>query len=98
MDRKDPSRAHATLSNAKFNKQQLLPLLEDIVLLHKYINEKTVETMNSDSLTVKEIYRQLTEVCLTGLILFNRKQSDEAQRITKNNYNSILNSSEVYSK
>jgi hypothetical protein len=40
----------------------------------------------------KDIYRDMAEVCLTQVILFNRKRSREVQRITLEDYEHIMDS------
>ncbi|KAJ8311177.1 hypothetical protein KUTeg_011278 [Tegillarca granosa] len=88
------SKAHSTLNMAKFNRPQLLPLVEDITNLHKYLDNKTTQ-IKCSNLTDKQKYRDLAEICLTRIILFNRKRSGETQRITVKNYESVLQSQTV---
>lgn len=88
------SKAHSTLHRAKFNRPQILPLVEDVVLLHKYLNDRTKEVQSSD-LSVEQKYRDMAAICLTRVILFNRKRSGEAQRIKLENYESVIESQAV---
>ncbi|KAJ8310494.1 hypothetical protein KUTeg_012359 [Tegillarca granosa] len=74
------SRAHATLNLGKFNRPQMLPLVEDVVQLHKYLDSRLLEVSKQD-LSFREQYLRYCEIILAQVILFNRKRSGEAQRI-----------------
>uniref|UniRef100_K1PR58 Breast cancer type 1 susceptibility-like protein n=1 Tax=Magallana gigas TaxID=29159 RepID=K1PR58_MAGGI len=83
--------ALATLHNDKFNKPLLVPLAEDVVLLNSYLCTSAASLKESLKNGVDETkYSELAEVCLAQIILFNRKRSGEAARITINQYNEGL--------
>lgn len=83
--------ALATLHNDKFNKPLLVPLAEDVVLLNSYLCTSAASLKESLKNKVDETkYSELAEVCLAQIILFNRKRSGEAARITINQYNEGL--------
>lgn len=74
------SKALSTLETNKYNKPQLLPLVEDVVKLHNMLEKKArtlVETLVKDP----TVYAELAKVMLTMVILFNRKRSGEAERM-----------------
>ncbi|XP_065921183.1 uncharacterized protein [Magallana gigas] len=83
--------ALATLHDEKFNKPLLVPLAEDVVLLNSYLCTSAASLKESLKNGVDETkYSELAEVCLAQIILFNRKRSGEAARITINQYNEGL--------
>ena len=67
-------RAHSTLSANRYNCPKLLPLVEDVAKLSKYIEGKLEMPGNS--------YRDYAQFCLAQIILFNRKRGGEAERMT----------------
>jgi hypothetical protein len=78
------SRALSVLHTAKFNKPKYVPLAEDVKLLFEYLqHEANVYAKHIDKKTdVENNYCNLVEITLALLILFNRKRSGEAQRMT----------------
>ncbi|XP_052813784.1 uncharacterized protein LOC128240867 isoform X2 [Mya arenaria] len=81
------SQALRSLENIKYNKPKYLPLVEDVVLLNKFLKKKTdsfLQTENKEHLS--EQYPEFAKVCLAHVILFNRKRSGEAQRMTVKQY------------
>lgn len=82
------ARALRSLNNIKYNKPKYLPLVEDVVLLNKFIREKleTILQAQETDQHLKEQYPEFAKVCLAQLILFNRKRSGEAQRLTVEQY------------
>ncbi|XP_062599195.1 uncharacterized protein LOC134260661 [Saccostrea cucullata] len=85
------SQALATLHNEKFNKPMYVPLAEDVVLLNKYLSTAAMTLKERlDDKIEEAVYSELAEVCLAQVILFNRKRSGEAQRLTLTQYNEGL--------
>lgn len=83
LEERISAHALATLHNDKLNKQLLVPLAEDVVLLNNYLCTTAASLKESLKNGVDESkYSELAEVCLAHIILFNRKRSGEAARIT----------------
>jgi hypothetical protein len=66
--------AHQTLENAQYIKPKMLQVRKDVVVLHKYLQDKINNINKSD----KESYTELAQLCLAQIILFNRKRCGEA--------------------
>ncbi|KAG8176112.1 hypothetical protein JTE90_025570 [Oedothorax gibbosus] len=75
------SRALATLEENKWNKLQLLPFAEDLSKLHQHLIKTTKQSkrlmLNKPT---AEGWKQLCEVTLAQVLLFNRKRSGEVER------------------
>ncbi|KAH3690237.1 hypothetical protein DPMN_192405 [Dreissena polymorpha] len=81
------SRALHSLANIKYNKPKYLPLVEDVVILNKFLKKKAdavVHTVETEKHSAN--YPDFAKVCLAQLILFNRRRSGEAQRMTVEQY------------
>jgi hypothetical protein len=80
--------ARNSLNVAKMNRPQLVPLTEDICLLHKFLEQKSQELMAEMSIAKADnkVWHELAKVTCVRLILFNRKRSGEAQRLLLNDY------------
>lgn len=74
--------AYSSLEENKYNKPQLLPLVEDVTQLNKYLNMEARSLCDNIKDNPQEYYPALAKVCLAQVILFNRKRSGEAQRMT----------------
>ncbi|KAJ8313890.1 hypothetical protein KUTeg_008451, partial [Tegillarca granosa] len=79
--------ARESLSTAKFNKIQLLPIVEDVAKLSKYM-ESEIERIIQDVSDSDKLYSytRLCKIVLAQVILFNRKRSGEAERLRKNDF------------
>lgn len=75
------AKAVRTLESNKYNKPKLLPMVEDIVKINKYISKRCAELEQSS-----DCYREFCNLVLAQIILFNRKRSGEAERITVQNF------------
>lgn len=65
----------------KYNKPKLLPLVEDVVKISKYIDRRWKELeLTSDC------YRGYCQVILAQIIHFNRKRGGEAEWMTLKNF------------
>lgn len=73
------AKALNSLSQRKFNKTQLLPLVEDVVKMNSYLNKRAEEIKKN---WTEESYAEFAKICLAQVILFNRKRSGEAERMT----------------
>lgn len=73
-------KALTTLDTIKYNRPKLLPLVEDVAKLNNYIKEKC-EHVSSESQS-SDVYREFCQLCLAQIIVFNRKRSGEAERMT----------------
>jgi hypothetical protein len=68
-----PALNHLALK--KHNKPQVLPLTSDLLAVRKYIVERiSVLTKKVTSNPTKENWRELAEICLTRLIMFNKRR------------------------
>lgn len=77
------SKALNTLQNKQYNRPNFLPLVEDVVKLYNFLEAKAKELCEKIAQeNDMHIYLELSKVCLTLLILFNRKRTGEAERIT----------------
>ncbi|XP_072047723.1 uncharacterized protein [Amphiura filiformis] len=77
-----------TLNENKRNAPQYLPVTEDIVKLTNFLQKKMEERMKSLQMSkdtcrsdTEFAYKELAEVTLTSLLLFNRKRSGEVSRM-----------------
>ena len=75
-----------TLSDKKYNQPDHLPLAEDVKLFNQFLNSEMDKEISNLKEGLISSYRPLAETTLTSLILFNRKRSGEAQRITIDNF------------
>ncbi|KAJ8321232.1 hypothetical protein KUTeg_001215 [Tegillarca granosa] len=75
------SQALASLETKNYNKPKLLPLTKDVVKFDKYLKEEASALCRDIEKNVDN-YSKLAKVCLAQVILFNRKRSGEAERIT----------------
>jgi len=81
------SAALSTLSSAKLNRPQVLPLTEDIRSLNSYIlSERRRYQTELRKVVTFENWTGLLKVTVVGVILFNRRRSGEVERMTLNNY------------
>ena len=76
-----------TLTEAKWNAPQLLPLTEDVKLLHSYLDEKE-QHCRQELLKVPsaQTWSGLTKVTLAQIILFNRRREGEVSRMPLSAY------------
>jgi hypothetical protein len=74
-------KAHHTLNVKSFNRPKLLPLVSDVVCLHKHVEQELDKLESAMQTSPKEVYSDYAMLCLTQIILFNRKRSGEAQRM-----------------
>ncbi|ELT90403.1 hypothetical protein CAPTEDRAFT_202280 [Capitella teleta] len=76
--------AHRNLNKRKQNKPQRLPLTNDVMLFSKYLNaeaKKALATLeDGDSVRTKSWARP-NDLCLTSLIIFNRRRSGEISKV-----------------
>lgn len=70
--------ALTTLKTNKFNKNECLPLTEDLVLLKKFLVDNILR-LNSEIIVNQtyESWRKLVEYTLVRIILFNKRRSNE---------------------
>nr|XP_022296603.1 uncharacterized protein LOC111106281 isoform X2 [Crassostrea virginica] len=81
------SQALSSLHDKKYNKPLLMPLVEDVKKLNCYL-EKEARRLCSDADPC--LYNELAQVCLAQIILFNRRRSGEAERMTLSAYKETL--------
>lgn len=75
------SQALSSLHDKKYNKPMLIPLVEDVKKLNSYLEMEAKRVC----LEVKDnphLYAELAQICLAQVILFNRRRSGEAERMT----------------
>ena len=81
-----------TLEQARWNKPRTLPLAEDIMKLNDHLHQvtkKAVDGLTTDCNDPKRCYAQLAKASLAKIILFNRRRSGEASRITMMDYEKV---------
>ncbi|KAF5276948.1 hypothetical protein FQR65_LT16128 [Abscondita terminalis] len=81
------SAALTTLSNKKFNCAQLLPLTEDLLKLSNYLDTEIL--LGRDKLKRDNCFtnwRNLAVLIISRIILFNKRRSGEASRMTIEQY------------
>ncbi|KAJ8931632.1 hypothetical protein NQ314_015426 [Rhamnusium bicolor] len=78
------SKALATLSTKKKCTTQVLPLTNDLIKLSTYLQDEM--KILKPLLLQKCSWSDLTAVTLCRIILFNKRRSSEASRMTLNNY------------
>ena len=72
------SSAKRTLDNSKFHKVIELPLTPDLLIVKGYLQKKIEELVDSlKSNPTLHDWRELSEVCITRLITFNKRRSAE---------------------
>jgi hypothetical protein len=84
------SRALKTIVTNRRNKIRLLPLSDDVALLHRYLNEEITRLVpclekavaeNDSRANLERIWKQLASATLAQLITFNRRRSGEVSRM-----------------
>ncbi|KAK4877477.1 hypothetical protein RN001_009983 [Aquatica leii] len=83
------SNALVTLYNRKINATQLLPLTSDLIKLNQHI-QKEMSKAHEMLLKCTSIqnWTKLASLCLGKIILFNKRRSGEASRMTTSEYSS----------
>ncbi|KAK4879868.1 hypothetical protein RN001_008014 [Aquatica leii] len=80
------SNALKTLRHRKFNCTQLLPITQDIITLNSYLDAFIQEMTEKIQLNVQENWPKLAAATLSRIILFNKRRSGEASRMSLNHY------------
>ncbi|XP_049895877.1 uncharacterized protein LOC126387392 [Epinephelus moara] len=79
--------AHSTMEQRKWNKDDCVPLTEDVVTLQNYLrkieDDAKAELRERVSTTA---YKMLSESLLAQIIVFNKKREGEASRLTLDTY------------
>ncbi|XP_054869079.1 uncharacterized protein LOC129349540 [Amphiprion ocellaris] len=79
--------AHSTIEQRRWDKEDNVPLTEDVVTLQNYLrkaeDEAKAELREHVSTTA---YRKLSESLLAQIIVFNKKREGEASRLTLETY------------
>ncbi|KAM7393552.1 hypothetical protein PAMP_020415 [Pampus punctatissimus] len=79
--------AHSTMEQRRWNKEDCVPLTEDVITLQNYLrkieDESKAELKKSVSTTA---YKRLCESLLAQIIVFNKKREGEASRLTLETY------------
>ena len=74
-----------TLEDKRYNNPKRIPVTKDIQKLHKYLEEKAQvlhkQLLSADSEQSEPVWRDLSEVTLAQIVLFNRRRGGEAERI-----------------
>ena len=83
------SNALKSLNEKKFNAPKYLPLAKDVKKMTEFINRERTsayECLLKDNSDVKS-YKELAELTLASVLLFNRRRSGEIQRMTLEHFN-----------
>ena len=73
------------LYDAKLDKEDILPLTSDIIKLTKYLDQE-ISLMLKEKDYNEVQWRKLAKLCLCKIIVFNKRRSGEASRMTLENY------------
>ncbi|XP_053391155.1 uncharacterized protein LOC128553984 [Mercenaria mercenaria] len=76
------STANPALEEKKCNKPQLVQLVEDVIKLNKHLEENVKRLCIQVEKNPMEYYADFVKICFAQVILFNRKRSEAAERIT----------------
>eukprot|EP00105_Crassostrea_gigas_P014934 XP_011431779.1 PREDICTED: uncharacterized protein LOC105331337 [Crassostrea gigas] len=87
------SHAHSTLNEKKYNKHLIIPLVEDVKKLSNFLHQQAYGLRAEIEVGKSDLYPELAQVCLAQVILFNRRRSGEAERMTVLAYNDALKGS-----
>ncbi|CAH1109549.1 unnamed protein product [Psylliodes chrysocephalus] len=82
------SNALSTLYKRKLNAKQLLPITDDLVKLSKYIDTSIMTAkldVDSDTRDNKK-WTRLATLCLSRIILFNKRRSGEASKMKMSDF------------
>ena len=82
------SLAQRSLDNKKFNNPQLVPLVEDVCCLNRYLISE-LELARRELEHDSAASARYAELCLSQVILFNRRRSGEASRVKIMEYQSL---------
>ncbi|XP_014673983.1 PREDICTED: uncharacterized protein LOC106814198 [Priapulus caudatus] len=83
------AKALSTMDTNRYNSPKLLPLMTDVVKLQTYL-QKEAKAAAQELAEGTDSYARLAKLCLTQLILFNRRRSGEAQRVQLSELNKAL--------
>lgn len=83
-----------TMENRKFNKPFSIPLTEDVVALATTIKDGISELL-AKKIINEELHKRLMELTLARIIIFNKKRSGEASRLTLEQYQKAMLSKET---
>ena len=83
--------AHSTLSLNRYNKPKLLPVVADVSKLHKYLQAQALLLKEEMKVITWKKYAEFSKVCLAQVILFNRKRSGEAERVSLAEFQKAIN-------
>ena len=76
------SHALSTMANLKFNKPDILPVTSDLIKLRQFLlDEIQVRCRSLEQHPSPENWTALVEVCLSRLIVFNKRRGGEASRL-----------------
>lgn len=78
-----------TMANRKFNKPMSIPLTEDVVKLATSIKDEISQILKC-KVTNEHKHRRLMELTLARIIIFNKKRSGEAAKMTVEQYETAL--------
>ncbi|XP_070704434.1 uncharacterized protein [Pempheris klunzingeri] len=83
------SQVPAQVDQSKWNSPQLLPFTQDVQNLHSYLSEKRQQHFNALKEEVSPLnWKNLAEVTLAQVILFNRQREEEVSRMLVSAYSS----------
>ncbi len=86
--------ARQTLDTKQYNKPKLLPLMEDVEKLHRYLEKEAKDLCERCKVDPNGHYQMLSQVLLAQIITFNRKRCGEVQRMKCEEVETALRSQE----
>lgn len=75
-----------SLADNKFNKEELLPLTTDLLLIKKYCLEQIPKLVLELKCPTVETWRKLAEIVLTRITIFNKRRGNEPSSILLKRY------------
>ena len=83
--------AVVTLQEGKWNRAEEMPVAADIQSVHRYLHEETAKrTAELGDVATPQAYKNLAELVLARLIMFNRRRQGEASFMTVDAYQKAI--------
>ena len=83
--------AVVTLQEGKWNRTEEMPVAADIQSVHRYLDEETAKrTEELREAVTPQTYKNLAELVLARLIMFNRRRQGEASSMTVDAYQKAI--------
>ncbi|XP_057303145.1 uncharacterized protein LOC130640517 [Hydractinia symbiolongicarpus] len=85
-----------SLADNRFNKDDILPLTSDLLLLKSYCDKRLQEVLKEIKITPsRDLWRELADIILTRVTVFNKRRGNEPSSILLSRYTSRNSRSNV---